>query len=407
MSKILFLTSDYPENSKGNLYVDLVDEFVRNGHQIDVITPIERRYNQKTKFIQKENLNILKVKSLNLRGKVSLIEKGIATLYMGYLYNYVIDKYFRNTKYDMVICATLPITYAPVMRKLKRKYRTLTYLLHKDFFPQSAIDLEIMNKNAMSYRLFRLIEKDLYKSSDIIGVMSKKNVDFITNDNPKLNPNKIEICPNSIVPVSIDIINEMKVNRNIIRKKYKIPKDSIVFIYGGNISRAQGIEFISEVIKRFNECNNAYLLFVGSGNEFEKLKETIDKNNCENVKIIKKLSKLHYDELLAACDVGLVFLDEKFTIANIPSRTLSHMNMGQPILAATDAYTDFKEIILENKIGMWIESNNVNGFLRNVKKLTVSFELRKRLGENGRKYLLNNCNVSLSYEIIADHLKRE
>ncbi|WP_052947391.1 glycosyltransferase family 4 protein [Aneurinibacillus tyrosinisolvens] len=404
MSRILFLTSDYPENSKGNLYVDLVDEFVRNGHQVDVISPIERRYSKKTTLTRNGNLSVLYIKSLNLRGNVNLIEKGIATLYAGYLYCYAINRYFKSIKYDIVICATLPITYAPVMRKLKRDFGTFSYLLQKDFFPQSAVDLGVLNKGSLVYSLFRWIEKRLYRASDMIGVISEKNIEFITKDNPQLESNKVEVCRNSIVPVPQNIIEDMKMNRNKIRAKYGIPDDYVVFVYGGNISRAQGGDFIIDVVKRFDECNNAFLLFVGSGNEFEKLKEAINRSKCKNIKIINKLSKQNYDELLASCDVGLVFLDKRFTIANIPSRTLSHLNMGQPILAATDTFTDFKEVILENNIGLWTKSDDVNGFLEKVKQLTNDAELRISMGENSRKYLLNDCDVSISYNAIIKHL---
>lgn len=404
MSKILFLTSDYPENSKGNLYVDLVDEFVRWGHQVDVITPVERRYKKNTTLTQNNNLRVLKIKSLNLRGDVNLFEKGISTLYMGYLYCYAISKYLKGEAYDIVICATLPITYAPIMRKLKEKHGTFTYLLHKDFFPQSAIDLEMLSKNSVFYHLFRNIERKLYKESDMIGVMSKKNIEFITKDNPDLSINNLEICPNSIMPTSETIIGNYRLKKKEIRRKYNIPEDTTVFIYGGNISRAQGIDFIINIVKRFNECPDSYLLFVGSGNEFGKLNKAITKYNYPNVKIISKLPKRDYDELVLSCEVGLVFLDHRFSIANIPSRTLSHLDMGQPILAATDTYTDFKEIIEENGIGLWVNSKDVDLFLEKVNELTYDKLLRESMGKNGRAYLETNCNVNLSYKIIIKHL---
>jgi hypothetical protein len=41
MSRMLFLTADCPQNCRGNLYVDLVHEFLRHGHYIDVIVTAE------------------------------------------------------------------------------------------------------------------------------------------------------------------------------------------------------------------------------------------------------------------------------------------------------------------------------------------------------------------------------
>ena len=42
----------------------------------------------------------------------------------------------------------------------------------------------------------------------------------------------------------------------------------------------------------------------------------------ENMKLMSKLPKDDYDRMVAACDVGLIFLDHRFTIPNFPSRLL-------------------------------------------------------------------------------------
>lgn len=400
------MTSVYKQSDKGNLNVDLIDEFLRHGHKVDVVTPIERKYKKQTEIYTDENLMVIRFKSLNFRGKVNLIEKGISTLSLGYQYKYVLNKYLKDRKYDIAIYTTLPITYSPVIKELKNKYGTYCYLLHKDFFPQSAVDLGILNKSSLPYKLFRKIEKGLYKRSDTIGVMSEKNIDFILADNPYIDKSKVEICPNSINPMDITIIKRMKEDRDKIRNQYGIPLNNIVYVYGGNISRAQGIDYIIEIVKGFKKCNNSFLLFVGSGNEIEKLNEAIESSGSKNVKVINYLEKDKFDQLVAACDVGLVFLDNRFTIANIPSRTLAHINMYQPILAATDEFTDFKNIVEENEIGLWNSSNDIKTFFENVDSLTNNETLRNKLGFNARNYLINECNTEKSYKIIMSHFKQ-
>lgn len=403
MSKILFMTSVYKQSDKGNLNVDLVDEFLAHGHEVDVVTPIERKYKQQTEIYTDQKLRVVRFKCLNFRGSVNLIEKGISTLSLGYQYKHVLNKYLKDKKYDLAIYTTLPITYTPVIKELKKRYGTFCYLLHKDFFPQSAVDLEILKKESFAYKLFRHIEKELYKNSDAIGVMSEKNIQFILSDNLDLDKRKVEVCPNSMKAIDMDIIGGLKKNRDEIRNQYDIPLDRVVYVYGGNISRAQGIHFILQIIKEFKKCKDAFLLFIGSGNEIEKLKEAI--SHSENVKVIHYLEKDKFDQMVAVCDVGLVFLDFRFTIANVPSRTLAHMNMSQPIVAATDEFTDFKDMITENKFGLWNSSNNPERFLKNIDTLTKDENLRSVFGSNARNYLIKECSTVRSYEIIMRHLK--
>lgn len=406
MSRILFMTSVYRFEDKGNLNVDLIDEFVAKGHHVDVMTPIERRHQPRARVSAYPRLRVVEFPCLNFRGKVNLIEKGLSTLSLGYLYRHYIRKYLSDFSYDVAIYTTLPTTYGPALHYLKKQHGTFCYLLHKDIFPQSAVDLGLITQRSLPYMLFRSIEKRLYKTSDKIGVMSQRNVGYITHHNPAISSDKVEVCPNSIKPLAPSTCEHLRSERSKTREQYSIPLESVVFLYGGNISRAQGIDFIIDAAKRFEECPNAYLLFVGSGNEMERLRSAIVTSGVANVGIINHLDKAAFDRVAAACDVGLVFLDHRFTIANIPSRTLAHLNMSQPILGATDEFTDFSDFITESGVGLWSPSTDVDAFLQNVHTLAVDTDLRKRLGINAREYLESQGDTELSYSIIAKHFSQ-
>lgn len=403
MARILFMTSVYRFEDKGNLNVDLIDELVAQGHRVDVMTPVERRHQPHARMTTYPSLRVIEFPCLNFRGKVNLIEKGFSTLSLGYLYRHHIRKYLTGSSYDFAIYTTLPTTYGPALHYLKKRHGTFCYLLHKDIFPQSAVDLGLITPRSLPYMLFRRIERQLYEVSDMIGVMSQRNVEYIIDNNPNVSPSKVEVCPNSIEPLAPSACEELRARRLEVREHYSIPAESVVFLYGGNISRAQGIDFIIEAAERFAECPNAYLLFVGSGNEMDRLLAAIATSGVKNVGIIHHLDKAAYDMVAAACDVGLVFLDHRFTIANIPSRTLAHQNLSQPILAATDEFTDFRDFVIESGVGLWSPSSDVDAFLQNVRTLTADAALRNQLGKNARAHLESQGDTTLSYSIIAAH----
>jgi glycosyltransferase involved in cell wall biosynthesis len=400
--RVLFLTSVYDFNDKGNLNVDLIDTIASHGHEVTVITPKERKYSLEEKKEQHGNITTLQFKCLNFRGKVNAIEKGISTLSLGYLYLHAIKKYFKGVRFDMVIYTTLPITYKPVLKYLKRKYGTFCYLQQKDFFPQSAVDLGMLSKGSLPYMLFRHIEKGLFKASDKIGLMSYRNVEYILKENPYLPKEVAEYCPNGIVPTPHDEVNKRKENAPAMREKLGIPQDAVVFLYGGNISRAQGIEFIEEMFSKLaaNPIDKTYFMMIGSGNGYDELKRHVDSLGLPNVKFIELLPKKEFDDILVAADVGMVFLDHRFTIANIPSRILAHMDMEQAVVTATDNYTDYRELIEDNHLGLWCESNDTDTMLLNIKKLTEDSGFRKACAINARKYLEKENTSELAYLII-------
>ncbi|PKL10271.1 MAG: glycosyltransferase WbuB, partial [Spirochaetae bacterium HGW-Spirochaetae-8] len=244
-----------------------------------------------------------------------------------------------------------------------------------------------------------------YQASDAIGVMSKKSVEYFIKHNPEIEREKVSVLENSIIPDSEVDIQELINHRIAIRSKFHIPLDAVVFIYGGVIGLSQGVDFILKSVAKASSVTGAYFLFVGKGKGYEKLKIWSITNRCSNVMILDFMEQQEYKKLAASCDVGLVYLDYRFSYPNIPSRSLGHMNIGQPILAATDEYTDYKELIESNKLGLWCSSKDVNQFHKNVEILVNNSSFRKNCGINGRHYLQENCDARKTCEAICEKMR--
>ena len=400
---ILFMTIGKMDNIEDHtIYCDLLRCFRDAGHKVYTISPYEKVKGLKTKYEEKSGVHMLHVKTGNVTGKAGLIEKGLAQLLIEPIFIKAIKRYYCDTKFDLVMYSTPPITFCNVIEYIKKRDGAKSYLLLKDIFPQNAVDIGMMQKNGLKgilYRFFRDKEKKLYKISDYIGCMSKANIEYVIRNNPEINSDKVILCPNCIEPIDMSISTDI---RKHLREKYDIPQDKTVFVYGGNLGRPQGIPFIIKCLEKLKGNKRAYFLIVGDGTEFEKLKDFFDKEQPENMKLMSKLPKDDYDTMIAACDVGLIFLDHRFTIPNFPSRLLSYMQAKLPVLAATDPNTDIGKVITEGGFGWWCESNDVNAFLKLVEN-AISVDLEQmRIKEI--KYLMENYTVNMTYENIKNKI---
>lgn len=400
---VLFLTLlDFSDLKEKGIYTDLMKEFVDNNHNVYIISPIEKRKNVATKIIKKDNYQILKLQIGNVQ-KTNMVEKGISTLLLENEFVKGIKQYFSKVKFDLVIYSTPPITLRKAVDFVKRRDNAVSYLLLKDIFPQNAVDLGIITKKGFKkliYSYFRYKEINLYKISDYIGCMSQANVEFITKNNKSIIENKvIEICPNTITPSP-----PIKNDKNRIRKKYEIPTNKTVFIYGGNLGKPQGIDFLIDCINANKNNEKVYFVIVGSGTEYQKLRDFLNINKLTNIKLISQLPKTEYELLASSCDVGLIFLDYRFSIPNFPSRILSYMQASMPILAATDTSTDMGKIIEEGNFGFWCYSKDVNSFTEKI-ELLCDKEIVTSMGINSRLFLEKNYTSKHSYEIIMKHFK--
>lgn len=237
---ILFLTLiNFNSIEERGIYHDLLRYMQDKGHTIYIACPNERRRKRPTELIIEQDCHILKIKTLNIQ-KTNIIEKGIGTLQLETKYLKAIKTHFNNVKFQLVLYSTPPITLTEVIQFIKERDNAFCYLLLKDIFPQNAVDLGMMKAKGLLYRFFRNKEGKLYGISDKIGCMSPANVAYILAHNHKLKPEKVEVNPNSIMPLSFELSQDAKIRG---REEWQIPPDALTFIYGGNLGKPQGIPF--------------------------------------------------------------------------------------------------------------------------------------------------------------------
>lgn len=398
---ILFLTlHPISDISERGIYTDLTREFIRHGHQIYIVVPAERRFHLPTGIKESEGAKILSVKTLNIQ-KTNLIEKGLGTLLLEYQYQRAIRKYWKNIKFDLILYSTPPITFNRVISSVKRRCEAKTYLLLKDIFPQNAVDLGMFSKGSFVYKLFRKKEERLYQLSDHIGCMSPANVEYVLRHNPSITAERVEVCPNSIELHG----KKSGYNNGVLLQKLNIPTDKLLLIYGGNLGRPQGIDFLMNVLAANEKRTDTYFVVVGNGTEYGKISQWFRNNTPHNSCLIPSLPKQEYDDLVSACDVGLIFLDNRFTIPNYPSRLLSYLENRMPVLMATDMNTDIGPIAEKNGYGLWTESGNLETFMEMVEFVAEDREKLKLMGEKGYDYLKENYTVERTYRIIMKHFQ--
>lgn len=383
------------------IYTDLMRKFRDEGHHVYIVAPVERRYKQPTSLKEEDGISILQVKTLNIQ-KTNVIEKGLGILLLEEQFKRTINKFFKDISFDLILYSTPPITLNKVITFLKRKNPlSVSYLLLKDIFPQNAVDLGMFSQNSLFYKMFRKKEVQLYRNSDFIGCMSPANVDFVLRHNSFLNRNKVEIAPNSL-ELSDDYTG---VNRNEIREKYHLPVDKPIFIYGGNLGKPQGIDFLIKCLEQNKERTDCHFLIVGNGTEYSKLADWYACAYAKSISLLNGLPKNDYDKLVQSCDVGLIFLDHRFLIPNYPSRLLSYLEYKMPIIAATDLHTDIGRIAEENGYGYWCESVNPDNFTACVNLFVGHSDKIKSMGEKGYQFLLNNYLIKHTYQAIIKHLQ--
>lgn len=389
--KILFLSlSRFDDVNMRGIYSDLMREFINRGNDVYIASPTERRFGKPTHIIESPNCHILKIRTLNIQ-KTNIIEKGIGIILLERQFERAISKQWESVNFDIILYSTPPITFTKVIERIKKRCGCRSYLMLKDIFPQNAVDLGMMKERSLLHKFFRHKEELLYQISDRIGCMSPANCDYIIKHNPKVNPAKVELCPNAVMPVEIPELSIAE--REELLSKLNIPIDKTLFIYGGNLGKPQGVDFLLKVVAA-NERNTAsHIIIVGSGTEYPKISRWFKENKPNNATLLSVLPKVKYDTLIRACHVGMIFLDSRFTIPNFPSRLLSYLENSMTVLLATDPNTDVGSIAVHEGFGLWSHSDDLDSFMKNMRSLVGAYDRIKEMGLKGKNFILSNYTV--------------
>lgn len=383
---ILYMSQTDIDINSYSIYSDFVRALGNRGHNVTLLCSSSKI--KKDERIEMGNLELIKIKVGNQFG-VNLIKKAIVILSLKGKMKKAIKRYVGDKHFDLIVYFTPPITFARVVKYCKKKYHCKSYLVLKDIFPQNAVDLKMLTKTGLKgfiYRYFKSEEKLLYTISDRIGCMSKMNMSYLIENYSYLDKNKIEYFPNSAIIRPLQNKNDREW-----LDKLNIPKETLVFVYGGNLGKPQGLVHFVNCLEKCQAVPNINFIVVGKGGEKEWLFNRI--KGMKNVTTLDCLTPEEYNKLCVECDVGLVLLDKNFTIPNYPSRMLSYMENAKPIFACVDRNNDVPELIQEADCGNYCFSDNVDDFVEKINWFIENKSKLKAKGLNGRRYYEENFNV--------------
>lgn len=290
-------------------------------------------------------------------------------------------------KCDLLIVNTPCIAKLGLPLFFKRFYHAKTLLIIWDFFPYYLKDIGY-TKSKIAFKTLLEIEKLCFKAFDHISCMTERNIDFLINKYNYRTPEKT-----FQLPVWAEIRKPEVVDEKAVREKYGIPLEKCVAIYGGAITIVQKLENLLQLAAT---CSDQPVVFVviGSGTDRQKIERKAKEMLLSNVLFLPPIPREEYNKLLAACDIGLIFLSEKLSVPSFPSKSLDYFRAEIPIIAGIDPFTDFGSILESRaKAGFACLADKTETLKSKLSKLVEDPLLRKTMGKNGRIYYESNMNV--------------
>jgi len=396
--KILLVVDDYMPHSikvAAKMMHELACEMIDQGHQVSVLTPqSQQEKGLEISFL--DGVEVVSFKSGEIKN-VSKVKRAInETLLSFYAWRYA-KEYFLQNKFDYIVYYSPTIFFGLLVRRLKKLWGVKAYLVLRDIFPQWTIDNNILSENSLITKYFKFFEKINYDVADTIGVMSQKNMVWFKNYYKT--DKTIEVLYNwaNITPV--------KNEDNRYRKKLGL-EDKVVYFYGGNLGHAQDMMNLVRLAKNMRNEIKAHFVFVGAGDEYELIEESIKKEKLKNITLLPSVDQSEYKQMLAEFDMGLFTLNKYHKTHNFPGKLLGYMVQKLPILGSVNPDNDLKDLITDNDAG-YIYINGEDDKLYKAAKKLLNRELRENMGMYANELLKKNFSVNSAVEQILKVVKLE
>lgn len=395
--KILIIVDDYlPKSTKvaGKMMHELALEFLHSGLVVTVVTP-DPDLKESYALDDLDGIKVLRFRS----GRIKNVSKPIRLIneiLLSFRAVKALSQWFSSNPHEFIVFYSPTIFWSGLVRYLKKIWKSPSYLILRDFFPQWVIDNGIIGKHSILAYLFRFYERKLYATADIIGIQSPANLKWFSETNPHLR--NIQLLYNWASPLAKSK-NSIQVD---IRKKYNLG-NRIIFFYGGNIGHAQDMKNLLILAERMLTFSNVHFLFLGAGDEFQLVHDTIQNKNLSNCLLLESVSQELFTSILKQIDVGLFTLHPDHKTHNFPGKILGYMQVGVPILGAVNQGNDLKNVIENVNAGFVSNAGDHESLYRNAVTL-LDAKLRKTIGKNAKNLLENTFSVTTSVEKILNSI---
>ena len=229
------------------------------------------------------------------------------------------------------------------------------------------------------FKIFDLNE--IYpKSTDAFACRASKLIDYLKKEKYK---SKLVYIPNGV-------------NLNDFTPKDSMVRDSkFTFLFVGKLNKTKGLIYLFKAYKKLKQENNRIkLILIGSGasTTFKEIEKKA--NGIPDIYFLgeKKLSEIKDYYQLCDCFV-MPSLSEGFGIANLEA-----MASGKPVISTKVG--GIIDVIKDGETGLLVKPANERELYLAMKKILGNENLKKEMGEAGRKRVEEN----FSWDLIARNL---
>jgi colanic acid biosynthesis glycosyl transferase WcaI len=374
----------------GPYTTELAEHFAASGHKVSVLTSfpyyphwrIDTRYERKRPFLVEMINGVRVIRSpILLPGRKQSAFRRI--LFDSSQSVTALAGSVGVGRVDTVICVSPPLQLG-VTAWLIARSRGARFLLHlQDLVPDAALSVGLMREGAAA-GIARRLERFVYTRADLITVISQGFLDNLVCKG--VATEKLRLLPNWVETGRFRAVPDPAV-----REALGAPDGETLVLHTGNMGAKQGLETVVDAAAEL-EGERVVLTLIGDGSNRAALQRRAAGLSLTNIRFLPLQSDL--PATLAAADV-LVLAQRGAVVDSVaPSKLLSYMAAGKPIVASVNERSEAGQMIRRAKCGVVVAPEQPRALADALRDLHRRPDSYHNLGPAGRRHVAEHYERS-------------
>jgi len=285
---------------------------------------------------------------------------------------------------DLYIVVSPPLILGPLARAACMLKRS-RYVFHvQDLQPDAAVGLGMMKAGGFMARILHRMAGRTYRNAVLVSGISHSMIDAFAEKG--VPAEKRYWFPNWIEGGQSDRRTTETADW---RARYGIPNEAFLASYSGNLGRKQGLDVLFDAAEMLVTPENVPVVFVIAGDGVMRLElETrLKRRPLPNVRLLPLLSEPDYQAMLSSADVCLITQARGTGRFFLPSKLLSALVAGRPVVAVADETSELARAVRAGNFGVVVQPEAPGAVVSTISDLATRPAKLIEFGLNGRRWV--------------------
>jgi colanic acid biosynthesis glycosyl transferase WcaI len=305
-------------------------------------------------------------------------------------YGRAVAEKILSFKPEIVISANMPLDAQDIAQKAAVKQGAMFIFWLQDVYSLAirfVLKRKLGSLSGLIGAYYERLERALLKKSDRVICISPEFAKIATNWG--VEPSRVFTIENwaaldEVTPMGKD--NEWARAHGVDRK--------FCFMYSGTLGMKHRPELLLALARYLETIDNACLIVVAGGTGADWLRENGQAVRKDVLTLLPFQPYNKISEVMGASDVLIALLDSEAGAFAVPSKVLSYLCAGRPLIVAAPRENHAVAVVESASAGVVISPDGPEELVNAAKSLIENAELRARYASNARAYAIETFDIA-------------